>query len=748
MSFTETITAWLKVYDGARFRSEMDRAGASVRRVGTEAKAASAGLKTMSASAVGVLRNVGSIGKRLTSFGRSWTTHISLPLLGIAAIAGHMAMNFDASMTRIQTQTGASAHEVAYLRGQVLELAKSLPQGPQELAEGLYHIESIGIRGARALQVLRIAAEGAAVGGANLEATASALGGAWLTNIRGAGNLRHVMALLNATVGAGNMRMEDLVHSLGVGVLPSAKLAGLGIEDVTSALAVLTDENMQGSSAMAQFSTALHFLYAPTRKAREALASIGLEAESLALDMHKPRGLLVALTDLHDHLRRLSAVQQERVLGEILPGGRGRVLLILLNQLERLDMKYRQIARTTQAFPADVARTKRTPQYRFRVAVSRLQVAGINLGAAILPAAIPLIEKLAKVVEGLVNAFDKLSPSERSFVLTLAAVAIVAGPVITVIGFLMRGIGALATIAEGLVVVIDGVGAALLFVAANPVILIIAAVVALVVALVEAYRHVGWFRDAVDAVFGAIVTGAKWVGNAFMAFINFLIDHWKLFLLVFGGPILFVVVMTIIHFWRQISSAFFAVINFLKAHWIIIADIITGGAASAVRFIVDHWGLISSGFSKAISGLAHIFSVVFGAVRTAIVVAVNWIIDRINEVINAYNSVAGSIPILGGDLKVETIGHLGGSGGGMPVNPIGLTKPVTRANDPTADPSGRPMDIAPRRVKGFGKGLKIAHGAALAGTHGTIDNHVYLDGSKIARVLSRRTADDKARRSG
>jgi hypothetical protein len=103
-------------------------------------------------------------------------------------------------------------------------------------------------------------------------------------NIKGAGNLRHVMGLLNATVGAGNMRMGDLVEALGTGILPASKEAGLSLHDVMGALAVFTDEGYQASSAAAQFSTALHFLYNPTSKASAALEAIGLKAN--ARDRH------------------------------------------------------------------------------------------------------------------------------------------------------------------------------------------------------------------------------------------------------------------------------------------------------------------------------------------------------------------------------------------------------------------------------------------------------------------------------
>ena len=110
------------------------------------------------------------------------------------------------------------------------------------------------------------------------------------------------MGTLNATVGAGNIRMQDLVTALGTGLLPTAKTVHLSLQDVMGAMAIFTDEGYRASSASAQLATALHYLSDPTDKAAGALKSIGINQDQLALDMQKPRGLLEALTDLKKHL--------------------------------------------------------------------------------------------------------------------------------------------------------------------------------------------------------------------------------------------------------------------------------------------------------------------------------------------------------------------------------------------------------------------------------------------------------------
>lgn len=83
----------------------------------------------------------------------------------------------------------------------------------------------------------------------------------------------------------------------------------------------------------------------------------------------------------------------------------------------------------------------------------------------------------------------------------------------------------------------DGLNASLL---ANPIGLIIAALVALGVGLYEAYKHVKVFRDAVNevaTVLKTVVLGAfHAVESAVTAVIDFVKDHWKLILGILLGP--------------------------------------------------------------------------------------------------------------------------------------------------------------------------------------------------------------------
>lgn len=450
----ERIEAWLRVRDAARFQAEMNQSAASVERVGAAGKVAAGGLAAMtkeSLTAEAALRKTGlamdGYGKKMMATGHTMRRYITTPILGIGAAAGWMAMNFEQEMTLIETQAGAPRGEIQALHDDVLALAKDSTFGPTELAKGLFHLESIGLRGAKAMDALKIASQGAMVGNADLESVTTALGSAWLVNIKGAGNLRHVMAELNATTGAGNVRMSDLVMALGTGILPASKEAGLSIHDVMGAMALFTDEGYQASSAAAQFSTALHFLYNPTDKARTAMEGMGLSGDQLARDMRKPKGLLVALRDLQKHLDTLpgghKGITAMQTLGQILPGGRGRIMLTLLNQLDRYDMKLNQIKNTAGRFGQSVKQSQETPLNKLKKSWAGIQVSLVKLGNDIIPMVVPLLQQLATDVQRLSDWFNKLDPSTKKWLIKMAALLAIAGPVLGFVGLMTRGVGGL-----------------------------------------------------------------------------------------------------------------------------------------------------------------------------------------------------------------------------------------------------------------------------------------------------------------
>ncbi|WP_202237028.1 phage tail tape measure protein [Actinacidiphila reveromycinica] len=315
------------------------------------------------------------------------------------AVAADKAVDFQTEMTRIQTQAGASAKDVSTLSKQVLSLGKSTQQGPQQLSEALYHLKSVGMDNVDAMKALKTASDLAAVGGSDLEATTNALAGAWRTGIKGATNMDQAARTLNATIGAGNMSMEDMVSALGTGILPTAKTFGLTLSQVGSALALFTDEGVDSASAATRLRMSISLLAAPSGAASKQLKKIGLTGTQLGDAMRGKDGIIGAISLLKDHLDKsgLSATQSAALLSRAFGGGKSSsAILSMVNNLDVLEKKQVQVNNSMDKFPAAVTAQRKTVQAQFNLIKSNLQVMEIELGDKVLPILSSVVQYITK----------------------------------------------------------------------------------------------------------------------------------------------------------------------------------------------------------------------------------------------------------------------------------------------------------------------------------------------------------------
>jgi len=385
-------------------------------------------------------------GRSITKVGKTIGL-VAAPVALFGAAAVKMSIDFHKAMEMISTQAGASQGEVRQLEKAVLGLSRHSTQGPTELANALFRLEGAGLRGKKAMDALRASAKLATVGGADVEDTAKTLSQVWFTDIKGAEDFKRVVAEVNATVGAGDLRLPQLVDALGTGVLASAKQVGLSLKDVNGALAVFGDETNNVSGWSAQLATAFHFFTNPTEKATGALEHMGLTGNSLARDMHKSQGLITALSDLRDHLERLpgglEGVQAGKTLGDILPGGRGRVLLVLLNQLERYEQKMVQIKGTTDQFGNAVRKTFALPGAKMERAWSSIRADMIETGDVLLPAVVPGFEHLVHLADVAMHIFTAMPPGLQSAAVEAGLIGIGLSGALIVTGKLVEAFGVL-----------------------------------------------------------------------------------------------------------------------------------------------------------------------------------------------------------------------------------------------------------------------------------------------------------------
>jgi TP901 family phage tail tape measure protein len=314
--------------------------------------------------------------------------------LGVGAVGGiaagvesvKSASALEKQMEMIHTQAHASQAEVKSMTKAVMEMGASVGTGPQQLAEGLYHVESVGKHGAEALKVLRTGAEGAQIGNANLVDVMNALDATVISGMPGVKNYKAAMGDLNATVGAGDMKMQDLADALGTGLLANVRQADPSLKDVSAALAVFGDNNLRGAEAATKLSSALRIMAAPSKAAAEALHAVGIAPTQLAHDLQHG-GLVTALSDLKKHLTDSGATaeQTELVLARAFGGRQSTGVKILLEQLDRLKEKEKAVSQGSGSFGADWQGRTKTLSYQMDQLKAEVQSVGDKLGMALIP---------------------------------------------------------------------------------------------------------------------------------------------------------------------------------------------------------------------------------------------------------------------------------------------------------------------------------------------------------------------------
>ena len=315
------------------------------------------------------------------------------------------ASEFQKQMALVQTQAGGSAKEVKNMSKALLEMAKNgVEFDPIELAKGLYRVESAGYRGGKALRTLNDAQRLADVGNADLEATTNALTGAMKSGIKGAQNSGKAIGTLNAIIGAGNMRMEDLTSAMGTGFLSNAKQMGVTLEQAGAALATLTVQGQPATQAATRLSMAFRMMMSPTTAAAEAMKSINLASNELGVLMQRGR-FPAAVADLVKHLDALGdspeALQKKATIIREMFGARSSAgINAILQGLQDYRGRIKQVATESGKFHEKEIADDATLASQWDMLKAKASAYEIEIGNRMLPIVTQAMKQMNMGMQG------------------------------------------------------------------------------------------------------------------------------------------------------------------------------------------------------------------------------------------------------------------------------------------------------------------------------------------------------------
>lgn len=307
-----------------------------------------------------------------------------------------------------RTQAGETQKTVDEASQGLLEMTGQVGQKSNDLAEAYYHAASAGLGLQKSLALVKTASEGAATGHADLIDTTKLLVSLTKSGAVGVGQFGQAMGMVNAIVGAGDMTMQDLEDAFKSGIVPVAETAKLKLTDVGAALAYLADRGIPADRAAHMLIQTIGLMENQSVKGSKELAGIGMTATQMALDLQKPNGLLVAMQDLHEHLKNLSTVEQNQVLGNVFGGARSSpAVKMLLNDLDDLGVKYKMVDKGASDFQANWEATTKTAVFQAKSMHAAVNGVTTAIGMALLPAVQRFAEMMLPVIDRAASWIEK-----------------------------------------------------------------------------------------------------------------------------------------------------------------------------------------------------------------------------------------------------------------------------------------------------------------------------------------------------
>lgn len=252
---------------------------------------------------------------------------IAATALGVAAV--RMAADFDAGMSTVQANTGASADEMSLLRQAAIDAGADTVYSATDAADAINELGKAGMSTSDILSGgLNGALDLAASDGMEVAEAAELMSSAMAQfNLTGADATRIADAL---AAGAG--KAQGSARDLGYALQQSGMVAnsfGIGMEETVGTLTSFANAGMTGSDAGTSLKSMLIALANPTKKAQNLMDELGISAYDAQGNFI---GLKALAGQLQTQMSGLTQAQRNQALATIFGSDAIRAANVLYNE--------------------------------------------------------------------------------------------------------------------------------------------------------------------------------------------------------------------------------------------------------------------------------------------------------------------------------------------------------------------------------------------------------------------------------
>lgn len=469
-----------------------------------------------------------TVGGIMTSTGKTMTKAVTLPILGMTTAAVKVGGDFEEQMSRVKAISGATGDAFEELRDQAIDLGAKTAFSAKESADGMENLASAGFDAQEIMAAMPGLLDLAAVSGGDValasENAATALRGFGLEADQ-SGHIADVFARAAADT---NAEVADMGEAMKY-IAPVANAMGLSIEETAAAIGIMSDAGVKGSQAGTTLRGALSRISKPTKAMRETMDELGIsfyDSEGNMISLQDQIGILSnsfeGMTQEQKNQALVTLYGQESLSGMMALIDKGPDSLgSLTKSLEESDGAADEMARTMQD--------------NMNSSIEQMMGALESAAIVIQDILAPAISAVADYIGGLAEKFVSAPKWMQTAIVSLGLFAAAVGPILFGIGKLMKlfqtvkvGILALrsgfSTFNTAISVVGGGLKAVFALIAANPIILLIAAIVAAVAAFIYFWNTSEEFRNFFigmwEAIKEAVGVAIEWIKESWASMVE------------------------------------------------------------------------------------------------------------------------------------------------------------------------------------------------------------------------------------
>ena len=587
--------------------------------------------------------NIESAGKKMLPVTATVTA------LGTASVK--MAADFEAAMSKVAAVSGASASEMEALTAKAREMGSKTKFSASEAAEAMNYMAMAGWKTEDMLSGIEGVMNLAAASGEDLATTSDIVTDALTAFGLTAQDSGHFADVLAAASSNANTNVSMMGETFKY-CAPIAGSLGFSVEDTAEAIGLMANAGIKSTQAGTSLRTIMANLSGEVKICGANIGEVTIATSNADGTMRDLSDILadcrVAFSGLSESEKAAAA---ESLVGKNAMSG----FLALMNAGEGDINKLSGAIDNCDGAAQNMADTMNDNlEGQLTILKSALEELAISFGQLLIPA----LREVVQWLQGFIGFLNSLPEGVKKTIMVIALVAAALGPVLIIIGKVISAIGTIMTIVPkvaGVINVVKGAFAALnATMLANPIVLIIAAIAALVAAFIYLWNNCEGFRQfwinlwenvkqiAVAvweglktffaAAWQAISTTAQTIWNGIRNFFSVL---WE------GIKTIFTTVLNVI---KTIVTTYFNVYKtIITTVFNAIRTVITTILNAIKTVITTVWNTIKNVFTTVLNTIKSVVSGAFNAMWTGIK---NTISGIVNTIKTGFNNAVGFIKSL------------------------------------------------------------------------------------------------------